>query len=559
MTSCFSAQPLVFPPRFHRRGSPASPPRKFRRILCSSLSSFTGESNAAPAPSDLVSTKKTKGQRWSQTFCDILDDAVDRHFTRYPLHPSVDPALLLVGNFAPVDELPPTPCPIVRGSIPECLRGGAYIRNGPNPRQHPRGPYHLFDGDGMLHSLLLPGGGADASHAVLCSRYSRTSSPVVSRSFSLRGVHGIARLVLGMLRFLAEQMNRTEGMGPANTSVSFFWNNIFVLGETDQPFTVYLSPEDGDLLSTERRELGGKLVKGGSVHHKQDPVTGELFAVNYSLLEVPIASVLQPSIFHDFAVTKHYAIFPETQLVMDPLGMAFCDGSFIRCDTRKTSRVGVLSRYAASGSEITWFDVPGFNPLHICNAWEEGDDGGVVVLVGSSSVNLQHFVERMELGHGHIEMVRIDLKTRIVTRTLLSVMSLGFGGVNPAYQGRKSRYAYAAISDFPPKIQGVAKLDLEVAAQRRDCVVVRREFGPGCFCGESFFVPKGEGKDLDEDDGYLLTFVQDENEEKSKFVVMDAKSPELEVIAEVELPRRVPYGFHGVFVSQSDLKRQQKR
>ncbi|CAA7396899.1 unnamed protein product [Spirodela intermedia] len=576
MESCSSALSRAFlPGASHRRRSPAALPRGFYRNRFSSLLSFTEESYAPPALSDVASTKETKGRPWSWFLCDILGDAVDNHFTRFPLHPSVDPALVLVGNFAPVDELPPTPCRIVKGSIPGCLRGGAYIRNGPNPRQYPFGPYHLFDGDGMLHSLLLPRNGTDRSHAVLCSRYCRTSAPVISKTFGLRGLGGVARVVIALIKILAGQMDPIEGMGPANTSVSFFWDNIFVLGETDQPFTVYLSPEDGDLLSTERRDLGGKLVKGGSVHHKQDPVTGELFAVNYSLvppfltyycfdssgnekLEVPIASVLQPSIFHDFAVTKHYAIFPETQLVMDPLGMAFCDGSFIRCDTRKTSRVGVLSRYAASGSEITWFDVPGFNPLHICNAWEEGDDGGVVVLVGSSSVNLQHFVERMELVDGHIEMVRIDLKTSIVSRTLLSVMSLGFGGVNPTYQGRKSRYAYAAIAGCTPKIRGVAKLDLELAAQKRDCVVVRREFGPGCYCGEPFFVPKGEGKDLDEDDGYLLTFVHDENEEKSKFVVMDAKSTELEVIAEVELPRRVPYGFHGVFVSQSDLKRQRR-
>ncbi|CAA7396905.1 unnamed protein product [Spirodela intermedia] len=216
-------------------------------------------------------TKETKGQQWSRSLCDVLENAVDRHFNRYPLHTSVDPALLLVGNFVPVDEMPPTPCPIVKGSIPECLRGGAYIHNGPNPRQYPRDPHHLFDGDGMLHSLLLPRGDSDGSHAVLCSRYSRTEI------FGLGGLRGTARVGVVLNRVLAGQMDPTEGMGPARTSVSFFLENIFVLGEADRPFTVYLSPEDGDLLSKERRDLGGKLAKGGSVNHKQDRGSGEIF------------------------------------------------------------------------------------------------------------------------------------------------------------------------------------------------------------------------------------------------------------------------------------------
>ncbi len=57
----------------------------------------------------------------------------------------------------------------------------------------------------------------------------------------------------------------------------------------------------------------------------------------------------------------------------------------------------------------------------------------------------------------------------------------------------------------------------------------------------------------EEDDGYVISYIHDENSGESKFIVMDAKSPELEIIAAVKLPQRVPYGFHGLFVKESDL------
>ena len=112
-------------------------------------------------------------------FCNALEEAINTFVDPPALRPSVDPRHVLSANFAPVDELPPTPCPVVRGTIPRCLAGGAYIRNGPNPQHLPRGPHHLFDGDGMLHSLLLPT--ASGSDPVLCSRYVQTYKYLVER------------------------------------------------------------------------------------------------------------------------------------------------------------------------------------------------------------------------------------------------------------------------------------------------------------------------------------------------------------------------------------------
>lgn len=117
------------------------------------------------------------------------------------------------------------------------------------------------------------------------------------------------------------------------------------------------------------------------------------------------------------------------------------------------------------------------------------------------------------------------------------------------------RYVYAAIGDPFPKVSGVVKLDISVSeGDRRECIVASRLFGPGCFAGEPFFVAKEPNNpDADEDDGYVVTYMHNENSGESRFLVMDAKSPNLEIVAAVKLPQRIPYGFHGLFVRESDL------
>ena len=108
-----------------------------------------------------------------------------------------------------------------------------------------------------------------------------------------------------------------------------------------------------------------------------------------------------------------------------------------------------------------------------------------------------------------------------------------------------------------PKISGVVKLDVSMTeVDRKECIVASRMFGPGCFGGEPFFVAREpDNPDADEDDGYIISYVHDENTGESKFLVMDAKSPKLEIVAAVKLPCRVPYGFHGLFVRESDINK----
>jgi carotenoid cleavage dioxygenase-like enzyme len=64
--------------------------------------------------------------------------------------PSTNP--YLSGNFAPVRSEDDYELEVV-GAFPSDLNG-AFYRNGPNPQFEPRGHYHWFAGDGMIHAFF---------------------------------------------------------------------------------------------------------------------------------------------------------------------------------------------------------------------------------------------------------------------------------------------------------------------------------------------------------------------------------------------------------------------
>lgn len=199
---------------------------------------------------------------------------------------------------------------------------------------------------------------------------------------------------------------------------------------------------------------------------------------------------------------------------------------------------------------MKWFQVPSFNAIHVVNAWENGEDE--IVLLASNIASAENMYER--ICDIKLEEVKIDMRTGRVSRKSISPRNLEFGSINPRYAGKRSRFAYMGVFEEIPKMLGVVKIDLETG-----CEVGKRFYGQGCFGGEPLFVTKDRENNADEeelveeDDGYVISYMHNEETGESKFLVMDAKSPELSIVAAVRLPRRVPYGFHGLFLGENDL------
>ncbi len=73
------------------------------------------------------------------------------------------------------------------------------------------------------------------------------------------------------------------------------------------------------------------------------------------------------------------------------------------------------------------------------------------------------------------------------------------------------------------------------------------EFGAGHMGAEPVFVPSENPNS--EDEGYLLSFVYNQAEDKSDLIVLNAQDLGSGPVARIKLPQRVPYGFHGNWVT----------
>ncbi|KAJ8767853.1 hypothetical protein K2173_020793 [Erythroxylum novogranatense] len=542
------------------------------KLSLSSINTISVRANALNNDDQLLKFKKSSALNLLSIFSSsqnllmtTLSNIVDP-----PLSPSVDRRHVFTGNFATVDELDPADCQVVMGELPSCLNG-TYLRNGPNPQHMPNGPLHFFEGDGMVHSLRLRGG-----QATYCSRYVKTYKYMLEQEAGLpifpnilSGFYGsrdILSCVVAIVRVMFGRINLMRGFGLANTSLAFFCNKLLALGESDLPYVLNLT-EEGDIQTLCRWEFHRKLFATMTAHPKVDFDTKETFAFScrpvfpyityfsfnqdgYKQTDVPLLSIDQPTLIHDFAITKRFAIFAETNLAVSPGKVATGNGMPVFSKPTKVPRIGIIPRYAASDRDMEWFEVPGFNAMHVVNAWENGEDE--IVLVAPNALNIGNLLSSIETVHFSLEKLNINTRTGKVSRVVLSQRSLELPCINPSYVGKKTRYAYLGIAEKAPKMSGIVKIDLE-----NGCEVSRRLYEPGCYGGEPYFVPKQPNNTnivkqvIDctaEDDGFLLNYVHDENSGESRFLVLDAMSPELEVVATIKMPRRVPYGFHGLFV-----------
>lgn len=190
---------------------------------------------------------------------------------------------------------------------------------------------------------------------------------------------------------------------------------------------------------------------------------------------------------------------------------------------------------------------------------------------------------------------------RIRHQWALSAISFEFPTLSPTHAMGEARYMYGCSTadasytvalGKAAKISYLAKMDVETLIARgvrqppqpvKGCVDMRTvaeieestdpedpiqlfKMPEGWYAQEPRFVPRRESERASEDDGWLLTYVFDESQldpvdgecgedAVSELWIIDARTMK-DVVARVRLPQRVPYGLHGAWFPEEEVRGQ---
>lgn len=468
-----------------------------------------------------------------------------------------EPNPYLMGVFAPVrDELALDDLEVV-GEIPRDLNG-VYLRNGPNRQFDAAGRYHPFDGDGMIHAMHFENG-----RARYRNRYLRTAA------FHEESAAGKA-LWAGVMEDPRDNpFGNGHGLGikdSANTDLIHHRGKVLA--------TWYLcgSPLAVDPLSLET--LGAENFLGtlnGDVmaHPKVDEATGELFWFDYgpdgppfmrygvvgaggAVEHVTPIDLPGPRLPHDMAITERHAVLMDLPLVQDQAARAA--GKYrIEFDRSLPARFGVLPR-RGDGTAIRWFEAQPCYIYHVINAWEEGDE---LVMDVCRVKNPQHQATyRSKIAqmlaylrlNAHVYRYRFDLRTGRTTEGPLDDANMEFPSVDSRVVSRPHRYSYTMhlATEETLLFDGLVRFDSATGEKQEHF------FGAGRWGAEAPFAPR-DGS-TGETDGYLVSFVNDENTRRAEVAVFDAADVAAGPVARVLLPRYVPTGFHATWVRADQLR-----
>ncbi len=468
----------------------------------------------------------------------------------------------LSGNYAPIREETQAEDLRVIGELPVEM-DGMYVRTGPNPQFDPMGQYHWFDGDGMLHGVRVRDGKASYRN-----RYVVTKGYLEEKAAGENLFYGIMEM----------EKNFATGRGyknQGNTALVWHDGQLLTLMEGAEPHSVGLP----GLTTNGTYDFCGKLISSFTAHPKVDEKTGEMMFFGYNPMAAPYVQyslvskdgelqftrpidVPRGVMMHDFSITQNYTIFMDLPLTFS-VERAMKGGPVLAFERDLPARYGILPRHGGN-EDIKWFEMAAHYMFHTSNAFEDGDD---IVLHGCrlASTNVLQPAEMPKNRNGDVDggdpdesqglmhRWRFNMKTGTYKEEQLDDVGTDFPRVDDKLVGYGSRYSYnARFNKVPygeqPSFEGINKYDLKTGRMEAHL------FGKERFGGEPVFVARNGG--TDEDDGWLVTFVYDEIEGTSEMIVVDAKNITAAPLARVMIPQRVPYGFHGAWVTNDRLESQ---
>jgi len=471
------------------------------------------------------------------------------------LEPSNHP--YLNGAWTPLhEEVDAEDLEVIEGAIPTDI-DGVYLRNTENQIHQPLGRFHPFDGDGMIHQISFQNGKASYRN-----RFVRT-----------RGFEAEQEAKGSLWGGLADPVNlaKRPGFGAHGSLKDSSSTDVVV--HAGKALSTFYQCGEGYHLDPLTLETEGVApwvpIDGISAHPKVDEATGELMFFNYSkyapylhyglvdadnrLVVLQPIDLPGPRLPHDMAFTEHYAIVNDLPVFWDAK-LLERNIHAVRMHEGIPSRFGLIPR---RGGEVRWFEAAPTYVLHWLNAYEEGDE---VILDGYFQEEPTPAPREYALpGFGpmmayldeqsfkpKLHRWRFNLKTGATTEAHMDDRIMEFGMINARYAGKPYRYGYSTVSKPGWFLfTGFIKNDLVSGDSWT------YDLGPGRYGSEAPFAPRIGA--TAEDDGYLVSFITDENTGRSECILLDAARIQDGPVCRIALPHKLCSGTHAVWADRGAL------
>ncbi len=455
----------------------------------------------------------------------------------------------LEGHYAPWPMEGDIPRVFVKGAIPKNLNG-VFFRNGPNP-QFPVQQAHWFEGDGMLHAFYFNDGNVRYSNRwIRTERFSLENKAQKSLFGAAMGLETIDASVLGVNR------------NTANTNIIYHAGKLLALQESSLPLEI----EPQTLVTKEYFTAGGKIIDSFCAHPHFDAENGEMHGYAYSkqkpeivyyvfnrqgeVIKAEKIAIPYCSLMHDFFITKDYVIFPVLPLTID-FERRQRGQPPILWEPEKGAHIGIMPRHGTQ-EDIHWFEMDSFYVFHYMNAYQDSEN---IILDGMKTARTSLFPDAA----GKLTTVVacptrltrwcFNLKTGAISETQLDNTHAEFPRFDERYTGLLYRHGFVAAC-LEPQIESKG-FDAMIHYDHHQQSQTVRKFSKGDIPNEPIFVPRSI--DAAEGDGYLLSLVYRAAENRTDLLILDAMNIDQEPIAIVQLPHRVPDGFHGNWCDMANI------
>ncbi|MEI6701384.1 MAG: carotenoid oxygenase family protein, partial [Actinomycetota bacterium] len=215
-------------------------------------------------------------------------------------------------------------------------------------------------------------------------------------------------------------------------------------------------------------------------------------------------------------------------------------------DDQLQARVGVLGR-GEPGTRIRWYEIEPCYVFHVANAFDDGDDMIADVVVYNRTFDLG-FGGLLGSDLPRLERWRFPADGKRVIRTPIDDRALEFPVIDRQVAGSSYNHMYGALfarRDGLDRFPGYVKYNANTGESSRI------ELPDHLQGNEPLFVRAEDGKA--DDEGWLVCVEYDRSRDASDLVIYDAHSMTNKPEARVHLPVRIPFGFHGTFVTREQL------